>query len=220
MPLHRSSSRHRVSTRRFASAVRSQVRAGSSAAIDLSAYDWSDEADPDPTEPIHIGARGSRAARGVQAPDVKTREDAKISARGCAVPAPVTLSPGTMAPATLAPSELELDDTESIPMDPHLPTQAEEALTVDTGQILEMFVDPTEGVELSTFSSYCKPVTVSRVESMCLPSQSSPGVASPPQRAQPEPIDPVVFEVTDHARAQLDDARSPHKTGDDSDVWA
>lgn len=209
MPLHRSPSRHRVSTRRFQSAARSQVRAGSSAAIDLSAYDWSDEADPDPTEPIPVATREANTQ------EANTREDAKISARGSAVPAPVTMSP-----ATLAPSELELDDTESIPMDGHLPTHAEEALTVDTGQILEMFVDPTEGVELSTFSSYSKPVTVSRVESMCLPSLSSPGVDSPPPRARPKAIDPVVFEVTDHTRAQLDDTRSPDKTGDESDVWA
>jgi hypothetical protein len=170
------------------------VRAGSSAAIDLEAYDrWSGDSDPDPTEPLQLA----------------TCEDGRIRARGSAIPAPVTL-----APATLAPSELELDDTESIPMDGHLPTVAEHAQTVDTGQILEMFVDPTEGLERSRFSSYERPVTVSRVESMCLPSQAEVSSAHEPAR-RPAPIDPVVFEVTDHARAQLD-----HVNDEDSDVWA
>jgi hypothetical protein len=166
------STRPRERTRRFQSAVRSQVRAGSSAAVDLAAYDrWPEPVDPD--------------AR--------------------AVPAPITLA------TSVGPSALVLEDAESIPMAGALQTFPDEDHTVDGSH--ELFVDPTDGLVLSTFPPRDRLATLSRAESMCLPSQAN--VAARRPRRRPKAIDPVVFEMSDHARAQLGPVDP-----DDDDVWA
>lgn len=150
-----------------------RVRSTSASAVQLSLADEAVvEALGEPTEPMPVG-------------------DTPPTASAQEVPAPVS----SLLPSTMAPWEVELADTDAIPMEGHLPTEHDVAHTIQSAQILEMFVDPTSSVEQA--------------------SRSSTRAKRARRSRRGAPIDPVVFEVTDRARAALGVINA-----EEEDVWA